>query len=309
MELFSVEGTRLGAVELPQKIRAYIVLTKPRVVQLLLITTVPAMVLAQRGLPELWLVFATVLGGYLSAGCAGVFNCYIDRDIDKLMNRTKRRPLVTGEVSPKGALVFAWALGVLSVVILGFFTTWLAAALSVLAVLLYVVFYTLLLKRRTSQNIVWGGIAGCMPVLIGWSAVTGSLAWEAYILFGIIFLWTPAHYWPLSMKYREDYTRAGVPMLPVLQEDRSVVMRVMVYGVAMVLCSVVLIPVAQMSFFYITVAATCGFWFIYKTYLLYEQVRNEQKTAAPMKVFHASILYLTVLFLAVGLDPLIQNLS
>ena len=178
-------------------IKAYVALTKPRVIELLLVTTVPVMILAERGIPNLWLVLATLIGGSLSAGSANAFNCYIDRDIDRLMKRTSKRPLVTGELTDRQALVFAWVIGVASAVWLGLLVNWLSAALSVGAILFYVFIYTLLLKCRTPQNIVWGGIAGCMPVLIGWAAVTDSLDWPALVLFGIVFLWTPPHYWPL----------------------------------------------------------------------------------------------------------------
>ena len=190
---------------------AYIALTKPRVIELLLVTTAPVMVLAAGGIPDLWLVLATLVGGSLSAGSANAFNCYIDRDIDRVMDRTSKRPLVTGELRDGEALAFAWITGVASVLWLGFIVNWLAAGLSLAAILFYVFIYTLVLKRRTPQNIVWGGAAGCMPVLIGWAAVTGSLSWTPVILFGIVFLWTPPHYWPLSMKYRGGVHRKTIP--------------------------------------------------------------------------------------------------
>ncbi|MFM6963685.1 MAG: heme o synthase, partial [Micrococcales bacterium] len=198
------------------KAKAYLALTKPRVIELLLITTVPTMILANRGLPSLWLVLATLVGGALSAGSANAFNCYIDADIDKIMGRTKNRPLATGELTKREAYVFAWIIGIGSVAWLGLLVNWLAAMLSLAAILFYVFVYTLLLKRRTPQNIVWGGAAGAMPVLIGWAAVTGSLSGAAWMLFLVIFLWTPPHYWPLSLRFREDYAAAGVPMLPVV---------------------------------------------------------------------------------------------
>ncbi|KQR54593.1 protoheme IX farnesyltransferase [Leifsonia sp. Leaf336] len=294
-------ASRIGVA---RKVKAYIALTKPRVVELLLVTTVPTMILAAHGIPNLWLVLATVVGGYMSAGSAGAFNCYIDRDIDRVMRRTKNRPLATGELSDREALVFAWALGAASVLVLGFFTNWLAAALSVGAILLYVVFYTLILKRRTAQNIVWGGVAGCMPVLIGWAAVTGSLAWPPVILFGIIFLWTPPHYWPLSMKYREDYKEAGVPMLAVVRGRTVVGLQVILYAWAMVACSLLLIPVGHMGLFYSAVAIGAGGWFLYESHRLYNlAIRHER--VSPMRVFHGSIAYLTLIFLAVAIDPLL----
>ncbi|HEY8281978.1 MAG TPA: heme o synthase [Leifsonia sp.] len=294
-------SSRIGVA---RKVRAYFALTKPRVVELLLVTTVPTMILAAHGIPNLLLVLATVVGGYMSAGSAGAFNCYIDRDIDRVMKRTKRRPLVTGELTDREALVFAWALGIASVLVLGVFTNWLAAGLSLVAILLYVVFYTLILKRRTPQNIVWGGIAGCMPVLIGWAAVTGSLAWPAFILFGVIFLWTPPHYWPLSMKYRDDYKDAGVPMLAVVRGRSVVGLQVVLYAWAMVACSLLLIPVAHMGLVYSTVALVVGAWFVYESHRLYN-LAIRHASFSPMRVFHGSIAYLTLIFLAVAVDPLL----
>jgi protoheme IX farnesyltransferase len=292
----------------PRSIRrtvsAYVALTKPRVIELLLVTTAPVMILAANGLPSIWLVLATLLGGALSAGSAGAFNMYIDRDIDRVMDRTKKRPLVTGEVSDRAALIFAYTLGVISIVWLGLTTNWLAAALSLGAILFYVVIYTLVLKRRTEQNIIWGGIAGCFPVLIGWSAVTGSLDWPPLILFLVVFLWTPAHYWPLSMKYRADYAAADVPMLAVVRDRTMVGSQVVLYAWATVAASLLLIPVASMGILYVAVAVLSGGWFIVESHRLYGRaVRGEE--AAPMRVFHASITYLTLLFVAVGVDPLL----
>jgi protoheme IX farnesyltransferase len=285
-------------------IRAYVSLTKPRVVELLLVVTAPTMILATGGIPDLWLVLATLIGGALSAGSAGAFNCYLDRDIDRLMNRTQGRPLVTGELTDRQALVFAWVLGGVSIVWLAVFTNWVAAALSLGAILLYVVFYTMILKRRTAQNIVWGGVAGCMPVLIGWAAVTGDLSWPPFILFLIIFLWTPPHYWPLSMKYRDDYQAAGVPMLSVVRGRAQVGLQVILYAWATVACSLLLVPIAGMGLVYTVVAIGSGAWFIYETHRLYNlAIRHEH--VSPMRVFHGSIAYLTLLFVAVGVDPLL----
>ena len=287
------------------KSKAYFSLTKPRVIELLLITTVPTMILAQRGLPDLWLVLATLVGGALSAGSANAFNCYIDADIDKLMGRTSKRPLVTGELSKREALVFAYAVGVASVLWLGLLVNWLAAALSLGAILFYVLIYTMLLKRRTPQNIVWGGAAGAMPVLIGWAAVTNDLSPAAWALFLIIFLWTPPHYWPLSMRYRDDYAAAGVPMLPVVRNSKTVAVQIVLYSWAMVVSSLLLIPLAQMGAIYSAVAVLGGLWFILESYRLHrESFRGEVKN--PMKLFHGSITYLTVLFIAVAIDPLIR---
>jgi protoheme IX farnesyltransferase len=293
-----------GRIGFARKAKAYVSLTKPRVVELLLVTTAPVMILAQNGLPSLWLVIATLIGGSLSAGSASAFNCYIDRDIDRLMKRTQKRPLVTGELTDREALVFAWVIGLGSIVWLGVFTNWLAASLSLLAILVYVFVYTLWLKRRTSQNIIWGGIAGCFPVLIGWAAVTGSLTWAPVILFGVVFLWTPPHYWPLSMKYRDEYQAASVPMLAVVRGRTIVGLQVILYAWATVVCSLLLIPVADMGLVYTVVAVAAGAWFIYESHRLYSQAIRHDKVT-PMRVFHSSISYLTLLFLAVGIDPLL----
>ena len=286
------------------KLKAYVALTKPRVIELLLITTVPTMILAQHGMPSLLLIVNTLIGGALSAGSANAFNCYIDADIDKVMNRTKGRPLVTGELTKREAFVFAWVVGIASVVWLGLTTNWLAALLSLSAILFYVLVYTLLLKRRTPQNIVWGGAAGSMPVLIGWAAVTNSLSIAAWVLFLVIFLWTPPHYWPLSMRYREDYATAGVPMLPVVRGDKTVAVQIILYSWALFISTLILIPAAPMGWIYTIVAVVSGGWFMYESYVLYRQgfkgtVKN------PMRLFHGSISYLTVLFIAIAIDPLI----
>ncbi len=293
-----------GRIGVARKVKAYVALTKPRVIELLLVTTAPVMILAAQGIPNLWLVLATLVGGSLSAGSANAFNCYIDRDIDRVMNRTKKRPLVTGELSDREALVFAWITGAVSVVWLGLLVNWLAAALSLAAILFYVLVYTLVLKRRTPQNIVWGGAAGCMPVLIGWAAVTGSLTWTPVILFGIVFLWTPPHYWPLSMKYRADYQSVNVPMLAVVRGRTVVGLQVVLYAWATVVCSLLLIPVAPMGIFYSVVAVLSGAWFIYESHRLYATAIRHGEVR-PMRVFHSSITYLTLVFLAVGIDPLL----
>jgi protoheme IX farnesyltransferase len=304
-------GTR-ERIGLIRKIRAFVALTKPRVIELLLVTTAPVMILAQSSIPgvstpipNLWLVLGTLVGGTLSAGSANAFNCYIDRDIDRVMNRTKTRPLVTGELSDREALVFAWVTGVASVLWLGFLVNWVASALSLLAILYYVLVYTLLLKRRTPQNIVWGGAAGCMPVLIGWAGVTGSLDWAPVILFGIVFLWTPPHYWPLSMKYRADYQSVGVPMLAVVRGRTVVGLQVILYAWATIACSLLLIPIAHMGIVYTAVAVVSGGWFLYESHRLYGRAIRHGEVK-PMRVFHSSITYLTLLFVAVGVDPLLH---
>ena len=289
---------------LGRKVRAYFELTKPRVIELLLVSTVPTMILAQRGIPDLWLMVATVLGGAFSAGSANAFNCYIDADIDKIMGRTKGRPLVTGELSKREAYVFAWGLGVLSVVWLGLLVNPLAALLSLVAILFYVFVYTLLLKRRTPQNIVWGGAAGSMPVLIGWAAVTGEVSVTAWVLFLIIFLWTPPHYWPLSLRYKKDYEDAGVPMLPVVRNNRTVGVQIILYAWALVASTLILIPVASMGLIYSATALVSGAWFVLESYRLYRQALVGEITN-PMRLFHGSISYLTLLFIAIAIDPLI----
>jgi protoheme IX farnesyltransferase len=283
---------------------AYLALTKPRVIELLLITTIPVMILAQKGLPSFWLVLATLIGGAMSAGSANAFNCIIDSDIDKIMGRTKNRPLVTGTLTTTQATIFATILGVVSVLWLGLFVNWLSAGLALAAELFYIFIYTLLLKRRTSQNIVWGGAAGAMPVLIGFSAVTNSLSWSAAVLFLIIFLWTPPHYWPLSIKYKDDYQAAGVPMLPVVANPNRVAFEIVLYSYAMVASTLLLIPIQPMGVLYTATAVIGGLWFIFEAHLL----QNKTKRAIsnnPMRLFHISISYLTLLFIAVGIDPLL----
>jgi protoheme IX farnesyltransferase len=287
-----------------QKVRGYVQLTKPRVIELLLVTTIPVMILAERGFPDLWLVVATLVGGALSAGSANAFNMWFDRDIDALMTRTANRPLVTGVLSAREALIFSWVTGVVAVAFLWLTTNWVAAALAAGAIAFYVLVYTMLLKRRTPQNIVWGGIAGCMPVLIGWAAVTGTLSWEALILFGVVFLWTPPHYWPLSMRYREDYRAAGVPMLAVVRSETVVALQSVLYAWATVACSLLLIPVAPMGLIYAVVAVASGAWFVFEAHRLYARAIRGSETR-PMRLFHGSISYLTILFVAVAVDPLV----
>jgi protoheme IX farnesyltransferase len=289
---------------MPNKFKAYLALTKPRVIELLLITTLPTMILAQRGLPDFWLVIATLVGGALSAGAANSFNCYIDTDIDKIMGRTKNRPLVTGELTGRQALVFSWILTVVSVAWLGFLVNWLASLISLAALLFYVLVYTMVLKRRTPQNIVWGGAAGAAPVLIGWAAVTGEVSPAAWVLFLIIFLWTPPHYWPLSVKYKDDYAAAGVPMLPVVRTTKTVVQQILIYAWAVGASTLLLIPIGAMGWIYTLTALIGSAWFIFAAYKLYKEGQiGELKK--PMNLFHLSNLYLTALFVAVALDPLV----
>ena len=262
------------------------------------------MILAERAIPDLWLVLATLIGGALSAGSANSFNSIIDTDIDKVMGRTQKRPLVTGEITKTSAIIFATLIGLISVIWLGLLVNWLSALLALSAELFYIFIYTLLLKRRTPQNIVWGGAAGAMPVLIGFSAVTNSVGLSSLVLFLIIFFWTPPHYWPLSMKYLDDYKAAGVPMLPVVADPVAVGKQIVLYSYVMVATTFLLIPVAPMGWVYTIVALLGGAWFIFESHKLLGQAKKSA-IANPMRLFHFSISYLTALFIAVGVDPLL----
>jgi len=287
---------------------AYVALTKPRIIELLLVTTLPAMVLAARGLPPLGTVVATMVGGTLAAGSANALNCYFDRDIDAVMRRTSTRPLATGRepvVSPVAALVFGLVLGVLATTLLAATTTPLATVLAVAAIVMYVGGYTLGLKRRTSQNIVWGGAAGCMPVLIGWAAVTGSLGAGAWVLFAVVFFWTPPHFWALAMRFRDDYAAAGVPMLPVVASPRSVATQMVAYTWATVACSLALVPVSGMGLLYGVAAVVLGGVFLREVYRLRRRVLAGEDPR-PMRVFHYSILYLSALSAAVVIDVFVH---
>lgn len=292
-------GLLAGWSRVRDTVRAYLGLTKTRIIEQLLVVTVPAMFLAQRGIPSVWLVVATLVGGAMAAASAHALNCVVDADIDAVMKRTARRPLAKGQVPPRNALIFGLVLGVLSSVWLGLTTNWLAAGLSVAAIAFYVLVYTLLLKRRTSQNIVWGGAAGCMPVVIGWAAVTGDIGWPALVMFGIIFFWTPPHFWALAMRYRDDYAAAGVPMLPVVATPAQVSIRIVLYSWVMVASTLLLLPVT--SWIYAVVAVLGGAWFVYKSHRLHAGVVAGRE-AQPMKLFHLSNAYLCLLFLAIAVD-------
>ncbi len=286
------------------RLRAYVALTKPRIIELLLVTTLPAMILAADGLPRWWLVVATLVGGTLAAGSANALNCYVDRDIDALMRRTGHRPLARADVSPRSALLFGVGLGAVAVLVMALSTNLLAAALTLAAIAFYVVVYTMLLKRRTSQNIVWGGAAGCMPVLIGWTAVTDRLAWAPVILFAVVFLWTPPHFWALAIRYREDYGRAGVPMLPVVAPPVVVARQIVLYAWATVAASLVLWPVAT-GWLYGAVALAAGAAFLAEAHrLLRATVRHANPR--PMRLFHLSNTYLALLFVAVAVDVFVR---
>jgi heme o synthase len=285
---------------------ALIALTKPRIIELLLVTTVPTMLLAQRGLPSLKLILVTLVGGTMAAGSANTINCYIDRDIDAVMKRTKRRPLVVnghGTIKPWEALVWGLLLGAGATLLLGLMANWLAAALADTAILFYIFVYTLLLKRRSASNIVIGGAAGCFPVLVGWAAVRGTVALPAVVLFAVIFLWTPPHFWALAMKFRKDYEAANVPMLPVVATAATVARKILWYSYAMVGATLVLVPYA--GWIYGTFAAVLGVWFLLEAHRLNARVTAEEASPAPMRLFHLSIAYLTLLFAAVAVTALL----
>ncbi len=288
---------------------AFVALTKPRIIELLLITTVPVMFLAADGVPDLWLVLATMIGGYLSAGGANALNMYIDRDIDALMHRTEQRPLVTGMVSPREGLVFGITLSVVSTVWFAVLVNPLSAALSLTAILYYVFVYTLWLKRRTAQNIVWGGVAGCLQVFIGWSAVRDELAWAPFVLFLVLFFWTPPHYWPLSMKVKDDYERVGVPMLPVVAGNQVVARQIVLYSWVMVLTSLALWwPLGETTWFYPLVAVVLGAFWLKEAHGLHARAKAGITGARlkEMRLFHWSITYATLLFVAVAVDPFLH---
>jgi heme o synthase len=287
---------------------AYVALTKPRIIELLLVTTLPTMIVAQRGLPPVWLMAATLAGGALAAGGANAINMYVDRDIDRLMKRTKNRPLVTGAVTPAAALVFALALEVAAFVELWLAVNLLSAALAISATLFYVFVYTLWLKRRSTQNIVIGGAAGAVPVLVGWAAVTDRLAWAPVVMFAIIFIWTPPHFWSLAVKYKDDYRAADVPMLPVVASMKRTTTEIVYYTIALVAVSFVLGPVAHLGWIYMITAAVAGAGFLYLVTRLWGLAQTRSVTGRDaMKVFGYSITYLTVLFVAMAADILISN--
>ena len=286
---------------------AYVGLTKPRVIELLLLTTVPVMFFAQRGVPPLGLVIATVVGGTLSAGSANALNCVYDRDIDEQMRRTRRRALPRHIVSARNALVFGLALMVGSTLLLGFTVNWLSSMLALAASAFYLFGYTMILKRRTAQNIVWGGIAGCFPTMIGWTAVTDRLDWAPFVLFLVVFFWTPPHTWALAMRYREDYARVDVPMLPVLRSAAVVSRQIVAYSIVMVATSLVLWPVADTSLVYPVVAGVLGLGFLAEAVALWRRASrsDDLSEVRPMRLFHWSNMYLSLLFVLVALEPLL----
>jgi protoheme IX farnesyltransferase len=308
-------GSRPGGGRRPAGVvvRALIALTKPRIIELLLVTTVPTMLLAQRGVPSIRLVLVTLIGGTLAAGSANTINCYIDRDIDALMKRTSRRPLVVngqGTIRPWEALAWGIVLGAGATLLLGLMANWLSAALADTAILFYIFVYTLLLKRRSPANIVIGGAAGCFPVLVGWAAVTGTVSLPAVVLFAVIFLWTPPHFWALAMKFRKDYAAANVPMLPVVASPAAVARKILWYSYAMVAATLALVPYA--GWIYGVLAAALGAWFVVEAHQLNTRVvaaagqeGSSPARTAPMRLFHLSIAYLTLLFAAVAVTALL----
>jgi protoheme IX farnesyltransferase len=286
---------------------AYVALTKPRIIELLLVTTVPAMMLAARGWPSWQLLLWTIVGGTLAAGAANVFNCYYDRDIDRLMHRTERRPLPTGEITPRSALIFGIVLTISSIVLLAATTTLLAAALAAGAIFYYAVIYTVVLKRHTRHSTLFGGVPGAAPVLIGWAAVTGSLAWPAIVVFGVLFCWQLPHFWALAMRFREDYARADVPMLPVVATQLSVGRQTVAWTWLTVAVSLLLWPVAAdygIGWIYTASAVGLGAWFIVEAHRLLSRIKRSVETK-PMQLFHISISYIALLSVAIVVDVLV----
>jgi protoheme IX farnesyltransferase len=291
-------GAKLGA-----KVGAYVALTKPRIIELLLVTTVPTMVVAEQGVPPLWLMVATVIGGTLAAGGANAINMYVDRDIDALMERTQGRPLVTGVISPRSALVFAVAIEALAFLFLWQVVNLLSAVLAVSACLFYVFVYTLWLKRSSSSNIVIGGAAGAVPVLVGWSAVTNSLSWSAVVLFGVIFFWTPPHFWALAIKYKDDYARADVPMLPSVATHRQTTDRILAYSVVVWALTLVFGATADLGLLYWAAAIVLGAVFTGMAV----DLRRTESPARAIRMFTFSITYITLLFGAMAADVIVRN--
>ena len=301
MGAIETAAIRRPALSVRETASAYLALTKPRIISLLLITTVPAMILANKGLPSLWLMFATVVGGTLAAGGANAINCYFDRDIDEIMHRTQGRPLPMGQVQPATALVFALVLEAAGFALLALTSNLLAGVLALSATAFYVFVYTLWLKRTTPQNIVIGGAAGAFPPLVGWAAVTGDVGLPALVLFAIIFFWTPPHFWALAIKYKDDYARAGVPMLPVVATMHSTKLQMFWYAVILVPVSLLLFATGTVSWIYLASALVLGALFVRETWLL----RKNDAPGAAMGVFKISIYYLALIFMAVAADQLL----
>jgi len=283
---------------LRQTTAAYFQLTKPRIIVLLLITTVPAMMLAERGLPSIWLVLATLVGGSIAAGSANAINCYLDRDIDEVMRRTRRRPLPAHQITPDHALAFGYVLGAISFLFLAIAVNVLSASLALSAIAFYVFVYTMWLKRTSVQNIVIGGAAGAAPALVGWAAVTGTVGLPAWILFAIVFVWTPPHFWALAMRYSGDYAAAGIPMLPVVRGPEETRRQILLYSLALFGASLLLVPVAGMGPVYLGTSVVLGGWFVWRALRLWRGT----SPAESMRLFRFSIIYLGLLFAAVAVD-------
>ncbi|MBI2706317.1 MAG: protoheme IX farnesyltransferase [Actinobacteria bacterium] len=302
MQTTAVAPTATVPIDLRARMAAYVALTKPRIIELLLVTTVPVMVVAEKGLPSIWLMVATVVGGSLAAGGANAINMYVDRDIDAVMHRTQNRPLVTGVISPRDALAFAVNLEAIAFIWLWVFVNMLSAVLAVSACLFYVFVYTLWLKRTSKQNIVIGGAAGAVPVLVGWSSVTNSVAWAPVVLFAVIFFWTPPHFWALAVKYKDEYTAAHVPMLPSVATMRETSRQIVIYTVVVWAFTLVFAPVAGMGPIYLGAAVLAGAMFLYRAVA----VLRQQTPKSAMKLFGFSITYVTVLFAAMAVDVLVR---
>jgi protoheme IX farnesyltransferase len=292
----------VGMGRIRSRIGSYVALTKPRIIELLLVTTLPTMFVARRGVPSVGLMVATLAGGALAAGGANAINMVVDRDIDKLMNRTRKRPLVTGAMTPRAALVFALVLEAAAFAELWTWVNPLSALLAVSATAFYVFVYTLWLKRVSSQNIVIGGAAGAVPVLVGWAAVTNSLGWAPVVLFAVIFIWTPPHFWALAIRYREDYESAGVPMLPVVATLQRTARAILIYTVLLVAVTLLFAAVGHMGLLYVVSAAVLGAVFLF--YAL--RLRRRATPRAAMRLFQYSITYLTLLFAAMAGDVLVR---
>jgi len=282
---------------------AYVALTKPRIIELLLVTTVPVMMLAAHGWPRLVTLAATLAGGTLAAASANTINCVVDRDIDAVMTRTRRRPMARHQIAPAAALRFGIVLGAAATLLLGFAVNWLSAGLADGAIAFYVFVYTLGLKRRTPSNIVIGGAAGCFPVLIGWSAVRGGVGWPAAVLFAVVFLWTPPHFWSLAMRFKDDYAAAGVPMLPAVASPAQVTRQIVAYSWAMVAASLLLLPFGA-GWIYAVAAVVLGGAFLVQAHRLHRQVVRGG-TPRPMPLFHLSITYLSLLFAALAVSQVV----
>jgi heme o synthase len=303
-----VTASTTATLSISDVLRGYLALTKPRIIELLLVTTVPTMIVAANGFPRLWLIVATLAGGTLAAGGANAFNMVIDRDIDALMERTKRRPLVTGVMSARSATLFAVALEIVAFAVLAIWVNQLSAWLALSATAFYVIVYTVILKRRSKQNIVIGGAAGAVPVLVGWAAVTNSLGWTPVLLFLVIFIWTPPHFWALAVRYRDDYEAANVPMMPVVTSLRRTTLEILVYTVILWALTLLIGPSAHLGWVYAISATVLGAAFTFYALRLYRHARvDKADVAEAMRLFHFSITYLSALFILMAVDVLVRH--